>query len=254
MNEREPECSRPRSRRPKSLGNTGLEKSLSAYVGAAVAAGVSLLALGPSAEGKIVYTPANLDIPVDEGALPLDVNHDGIADFFFSNVIGCLGGVDILMAGTKEMNNHIWGRGTGTICGFGRFLFASALHAGFPVGSHKSRFQNGPYWLMGMFAGSRSSSTTFGQWLYTKHRYLGLRFSINGQIHYGWARVSVGLISTGLHGGIQATLTGYAYETIPNKPIITGKIKGPDVVVLPPASLGHLAQGASAIPAWRGKK
>jgi hypothetical protein len=35
-----------------------------------------------------------------------------------------------------------------------------------------------------------------------------------------------------------ATLTGYAYETIPNKPIITGKTKGPDVITLDPATLG----------------
>jgi hypothetical protein len=46
-------------------------------------------------------------------------------------------------------------------------------------------------------------------------------------------------------GQIAATLTGYAYKTIANKPIITGKIKGPDVITLDPATLGHLAVGAS---------
>jgi len=35
---------------------------------------------------------------------------------------------------------------------------------------------------------------------------------------------------------IRATLTGYAYETIPNKPIIAGKTKGP-------ATLERLALG-----------
>ena len=49
-------------------------------------------------------------------------------------------------------------------------------------------------------------------------------------------------------------LTGYAYETVPNKPIITGKTTGPDVITLDPATLGHLAQGASGISAWREKK
>jgi hypothetical protein len=42
-------------------------------------------------------------------------------------------------------------------------------------------------------------------------------------------------------------LTGYAYETIPNKAIIAGKIKGPDVVTVQsdtaPGSLGRLALG-----------
>jgi len=50
---------------------------------------------------------------------------------------------------------------------------------------------------------------------------------------------------------ITATLTGYAYETIPNKPIIAGKTHGKDVITLQDASLGHLAAGASAILAWR---
>jgi hypothetical protein len=50
---------------------------------------------------------------------------------------------------------------------------------------------------------------------------------------------------------ITATLTGYAYETIPNKPIIAGKTKGPDVITVQPGTLGHLAAGASAISGWR---
>jgi hypothetical protein len=44
-------------------------------------------------------------------------------------------------------------------------------------------------------------------------------------------------------GSIVGTLTGYAYETIPNKPIIAGKITGPDVITLEPGSLGWLALG-----------
>jgi hypothetical protein len=46
-------------------------------------------------------------------------------------------------------------------------------------------------------------------------------------------------------------LTGYAYETISGKGIIAGKTKGPDVTTVLPATLGHLAAGASAIPALR---
>jgi hypothetical protein len=56
-----------------------------------------------------------------------------------------------------------------------------------------------------------------------KNHYLGLRFAINGKVHYGWARLTVSVSN-----GIYATLTGYAYETIPNKSIIAGATKGPD--------------------------
>jgi hypothetical protein len=73
---------------------------------------------------------------------------------------------------------------------------------------------------------------------------------------------------------ITAVLTDYAYETIPNKPIITGKTKGPDddsveqqndpgpgaslISPIPetpqPASLGMLALGAQGAPLWRRKE
>lgn len=48
------------------------------------------------------------------------------------------------------------------------------------------------------------------------NRYLGLEFKVNGNVHYGWVRLNFPF-SKG------ATITGYAYETIPNKPIITRK-------------------------------
>jgi hypothetical protein len=74
--------------------------------------------------------------------------------------------------------------------------------------------------------------------------YLGLKCQIAGKTHYGWARLNV---SFDHHSKkITGTLTGYAYETIPNKPIITGKTKGPDVITVQPGSLGALAAGASS--------
>jgi hypothetical protein len=98
-------------------------------------------------------------------------------------------------------------------------------------------------------------SSTYGQWLYTRDRYLGLKFLISGQVHYGWARLSVTVTQPTLRErGFYAILTGYAYETVPNKTIITGKTKGPDVITLEPATLGHFAQGASGMSAWREKK
>jgi len=44
------------------------------------------------------------------------------------------------------------------------------------------------------------------------------------------------------YGGEGAILTGYAYETIPNKLIIAGQTHGRDE-----ATLGRLAQGVSGV-------
>jgi len=241
----------------------GLEKSLRMYVGAAAGA-ASLLAVSSAAEAKIVYTPANMSIPTNGVPVPLDLNHDGIADFSFLGKIwrGSSGSPAIkLNVAADNKSNAIWGRGSfygyvPSVPGKGRpprgggykSAFASALRAGFKVGTNKSCFGNLSHGLLAWSEDSRYRGPYFyGQWNgYTQHRYLGFKFIIAGELHYGWARLNV---TANL--GITATITGYAYETVPNKPIITGKTKGPDVVIFEPASLGHLAQGASGMAAWR---
>jgi len=78
-----------------------------------------------------------------------------------------------------------------------------------------------------------------------KNRYLGLKFKAGGRFHFGWARISVKRAPPLLR--VTAVLSGYAYETVPGKPIIAGKTKSPDVIALPvdteAGTLGHLALG-----------
>jgi hypothetical protein len=66
-----------------------------------------------------------------------------------------------------------------------------------------------------------------------KQAYLGLKFVIKGKVHFGWARAKV---SVGF--SITAVLIGYAYETIPGKPIIAWRPEGSG------SRLGALAGGA----------
>ena len=70
--------------------------------------------------------------------------------------------------------------------------------------------------------------------------YLGLQFDIKGKTHFGWARVK--RTSTN-GGGFPAEITGYAYETVPNKAIVAGRTKGADDGADQPATLGELALG-----------
>jgi hypothetical protein len=88
-----------------------------------------------------------------------------------------------------------------------------------------------------------------------QNRYLGLKLIIDGSAHYGWARLSVTKFG-------QAVLTGYAYETIPGKPILEGHTFGPEEAdsfapaelqdpTPQPANLGVLALGAPALAVWR---
>ncbi len=175
-----------------------LEKSLSAYAVAATAAGVGLLALTSPAAARIVYTPANTPIPVNGGPVPLDINHDGVVDFSFSNQLRTASHVELflLQAFPKAKSNAIWGRGSfgSSFFNFGG-AFAAALRPGLAVGTNRSYFQKGKNGILGVYKGAFSSGSfttqTYRQWLNTKSRYLGVQFLIDGQLHYGWARLKV---------------------------------------------------------------
>jgi hypothetical protein len=243
------------SRKPRPAVKLGseFEKRLSSYASSALAAGVGLLATTNSSDAKVIYTPAHIKIPFSNyHTVPLDLNHDGKADFFFANnsifTSSHLYGRFVLQISASSSPNRVWGKG-----GSLSLRFASALPRGRMVGANRAYLQPGNVAQMASALGDIFAySRTQGQFPYAHGRYLGLQFVIEGKIHYGWARLSVPSITQ--KNGITAVVTGYAYETIPGKPIITGKTKGPDVITLEPASLGNLARGASTLPAWRVKQ
>jgi hypothetical protein len=96
-------------------------------------------------------------------------------------------------------------------------------------------------------------------WDNVRDRYLGLVFEIQGKNHFGWARLSVQFSSR--QNTWRAQLTGYAYETVADRPIKAGQIQeqgdaaaGLNVPAPDPAqiaSLGGLALGADGIALWR---
>jgi hypothetical protein len=233
------------SRKPSTLSES-LQRHLNAYTLAATAAGVGALALTQPAEAKIVYTKANEQILGQGDRIQLDLNHDGTNDFFFRRVSSEHFTSSLLMY-TKVPRNAIWGTQSTH-----ELKLASALPAGVRVGPSKhfsSGFKGsgGSSWGKLMWrdqvCGTQTQTCTthkFGQWgPQNTNPYLGLRFKIKGKTHYAWARVSL------VNGTY--TLTGYAYETVPQKPIVTGKQKGPDASIPGSGSLGALAAGASGL-------
>ena len=215
-----------------------LQRHLNAYALAASAAGVGVLAFALPAEGRIVYTRTHQQI----GYIPyqIDLNHDGITDFAIETGYSSgpsFGTVDVLASGWGRGNrNHIAG-----VRGKHKSL-ALALKQGDSVGP-KRFLSTGPFLVWEAFGSHTSTNISSGQWINVKKRYLALSFQIDGKTHYGWARLNVKVNK--FYPPFDAVLTGYAYETIPNKPIIAGKTKGPDVITLEPGSLGQLAQGSA---------
>ena len=230
-------------RQRKNL-RSSLEHGLNKY---ALAAGAGVLALAQPADAKIVYTHANIPIKVDGGTVTLDLNHDGINDFQFSNIFSVEDrhghfpsdaySFSYLAVDPAQPSNRVVAvESNGHLC-------AAALQPGVRLGPH-SPFQPSDSGLV-MAAGSNGGAASC-PWRPVMHAYLGLKFAIKGNIHFGWARIKR-VASNG--GGFPAVITGYAYETIADKPIIAGKTKGPDVVKIEPASLHGLARGVSAVQA-----
>ena len=234
----------PRPRNTVRLSDS-VQQRLNMYALAAGAAGVGALASPQSAEAKIVYTQTHVVIGTNH-IYELDLNHDGIVDFkidnhsFFTDTI-----VATLGAYPAQANNAVVGRQRQ----IGSPYYAYALTRGVAIGP-KQPFTGG--WMAWSDGANRE-----GRWVNVRNRYLGLKFRIKGKVHYGWARLNV----TVGNSRISATLTGFAYETIPGKSIIAGATKGPDDGAQPapasikthtpkPATLGMLALGAPGLSIW----
>jgi len=244
---------KPSSRPPRTSSklSDSVHHRLNMYALAASAAGVSVLALAPPAEARIVYTPAHIKIlPLHKN--PLDLNHDGVTDFSFTNFGG--GGQSVY---SLLRIRPIPPTGGNAIIGQNNsFNSAFALPARFRIGPAGQKSHT--MYMAGWESNGTGQTHFVGQWANggkgVKKRYLGLKFIIKGKTHFGWARLDVTVTKGGTGGHLSALLTGYAYETIPDKPIIAGKTMGSDIITVQLASLGHLAAGASAIPAWRVKQ
>jgi hypothetical protein len=249
-------------RRTANLSDSVIQR-LNMYALAASAAGVGALALTQSAEGKIIYTPAHSVIRLGH-SVALDLNHDGTKDFTFHEIFITTTSVDeahslILSVLPARKSNEISGMAH----------HASALQAGVRIGpkhhfSYAKKLMAVDYYADGTGGGG----TCAGPWNNVKNRYLGFKFMIQGEPHFGWARLSVTCTTTYQSHTVTGVLTGYAYETTPNKGIVMGMTKdseeesgveqiGPaslNLSIPKPASLGLLAAGSPGLSIWRRKE
>ncbi len=221
----------PRSRLAKSLP-VSLEAKLAPY---AVAAAAALLA--PAAQAQVFYTPAT--IKISDGVYFLNFDC-GPRDAFWI--------ADRLESPTfygsareLELNGSQYASVMENING------PLALPAGTVVGSSRS-FTNA-YKKEQIMASAFKSIYYYtyvglrGNWHNAKQAFLGLKFEIGGQVHYGWAEFSVSASATKKNLLVDATLMGYAFENTPNTPIMTGQKSG-TIYDAQPGTLAALAQGA----------
>jgi hypothetical protein len=183
-----------------SSGPEPVRQHLNSFAIATILA-VGLLAVAWPAAAEIVYTKVNVQMPGrGSTSYNLDLNNDGVTDFTFT-VTGAYG------------------------CGFPNECFwffysfvetpASGNGAeGSPPTNLAKGDQIGP--SQSFYGGTGTIESSFLGPISLKG-YLGLSFQIDGETHYGWAKISVNM-KTGV-----VTLVSYAYETIANMPINAGQ-------------------------------
>jgi hypothetical protein len=230
-------------------------RHLDSYALIAGAAGVGLLALAEPAAAEIVYTPANHVIG-NGSVFSVDLNNDGTNDLTIRNVPGRYCTLDTScfqiesLAVTPSQSNAVVYNVYGAV----------AMKAGMNIGP-KAVFHGGAERMVWSFG-----NKAIGSWITVQNRYLGVKFAIAGQTHYGWVRLSVLVLA---NFQVIATVKGYAYETVANQPIVAGKTEGGQIDPVPsrsggtgshaslggtdgpPAMLGMLALGAPGLDLWR---
>lgn len=243
-----------------------LDQRLRMYSLAASAASMSVAALTCPANAEIVFTPAQAKL-THTSQFPIDFNHDGVIDFLIINQslyktgISCsFCGQNLNVRGNGNLGEEVVGK---------KFRLsgeAAALPAGAIVGS-PDQFVNARGADVLMASGFNSDNSFFniyGEFSNTRNRFLGVKFEINGEVHYGWIRFAV--VTVGIRGSVPfltAVVNGYAYETVPNHPIVAGARSGSDTIgknqtgsrsLAAPtraATLGLLAMGSPALSVWR---
>ena len=238
-------------KRPINREDSGLTKRLASYAAAAGGA-VALLGVTDTADAKIVYTPVIVNftstIPTQyvlrpdriHPALTLSIGYCSAS--VFCSEFQAIGKIDGEIIG-YPVETKFEGKQYGT----------TLLAAGQRIGA-SGNFESDAKFHYLKAESVFSSHSGFGQF---GNGFFGFKFSIDGQTHYGWGRIT----NSYVNDGYVYTLTGFAYETIPNRRILAGQEQGSyaepgsegdsSSAQAGRSTLGSLALGAATVSIWR---
>lgn len=157
-----------------------------------------------SAEAQVVYTDINPDSLVNS-SYELDLNNDGIPEFLIEKTTD--GGIDIVQATGLSNNDSL----IGYYAGFPAIT-------GYPSALSSNEVVDGTSTFVdeGVMGGNHELIMEDADWPDGFNRYLGLKFNINGEVHYGWAKIK---ISTDY---VAFTISEYAYNATAGEAINSG--------------------------------
>jgi hypothetical protein len=165
------------------------------------------VAISPLADAQIIYTDLNPDLVLGgwESSFQLDINKDSIFDFlvyhrknrdygtwYTNNFIGVIGKGQVLSAGDSIGKSWLY---RPKAMNLNDEMITSPPNSEWKRGGSLSRFEG------------------------LQDKYVGFRFKINNNIHYGWARLDVAASDRSI------ILKEYAYNTQAEKLLRAGSTK-----------------------------
>lgn len=167
------------------------------------------------ANGQIIYT----DIDPDEGgagvSYVLDLDNDGNSEFVVKHIATPNGGVsqNFLIAAPTVNDQGVFDNSILAASSDG-FVYPFALNEGDAVSAGRAEWNNASFQSMN----EKSCMYENNNWCSVDDKYLGLRFKIDGNVHYGWARLDVA------HNGASWLIKDYAYNSVAGQPIDAGEM------------------------------
>ena len=164
------------------------------------------LSIAFNTQAQVVYTDVNPDSLVSS-SYELDLNNDGSPEFLIEKTTD--GGIDIVQAtGLSDQDSLI-----GYYAGFPAIT-------GYPSALSSNEVIDGTATFVdeGVMGGDHELIMEDADWPDGFNRYLGLKFNISGEVHYGWAKIK---ISTDY---VAFTITEYAYNATAGAAINSGVV------------------------------
>ncbi len=180
---------------------------------------ITAMLLSASANAQIVYTDVNPDTTISCSAIGciqsynLDLNNDATVDFTLYTsyqFVPCTLSTGGIMQRVYVSSQS--GNGIDTLM----------MNANDTIGSNLAFSASSENLRRKTFQGGQCNGSS-GSWTSTSDHYLGLQITVGASTYYGWARLNVVVPGVYPTSTVYFRVKDYAYNSIPNQPILAGQ-------------------------------
>ena len=204
-----------------------------------------------NSNAEVIYTDVNPDLNLQDTVFGIDLDSNGVFDFSFNHTSGSFlyGIADLGLS-----NQIIWPQTIYSTLSGNCFISSSKI-----ISSNLSSFTSNYGWINPNTKPGNLRPQYYTSYVFSSEGYIGVKFDISGNNHYGWIRArssnldySSGMGASFLRG---ITIYDYAYESCPNAPITVGATSGfgpCDSLVNNVISVYDTLTGCDSIPFYLG--